>query len=233
MTAFIMAFYRRANVINGMRVAVLFSGGKDSVYATGWAMNQGFGPVLLTVRPPEYSMMFHHPNVDATELQAESMGLEQAFVETTEENWREKLISALRGLKAEGIVTGAVASTYQRSRIDSMAKELGIPSYAPLWHAGKGTREEMLKDFEIYVTAVSAEGLGPEFLGEPLEKLVRFIEARKLPIHPFLEGGEGETFVADAPFFRKRIVIKGWRKKWDGVRGVAEIEEAGLEGKSA
>jgi diphthine-ammonia ligase len=207
-----------------MKVAVLFSGGKDSVYATGWAMKQGFELALLTVRPPEYSMMFHHPNIDATKKQAEAMGLEQVFVETTEENWRDKLVEALRALDAKGIVTGAVASTYQKSRMDSIAKELGIPSYAPLWHAGEEKMAEMLRDFEIYVTAVSAEGLGPEFLGEPLEKLIR---AKKPGIHLFLEGGEGETFVANAPFFRKRIVIKSWKKTWDGVRGVAEIADMG------
>jgi len=206
-----------------MRAVILFSGGKDSVYATGWAMKQGYEVVLLTVRPPEYSMMFHHPNIHATKLQAGAMGLRQVFVQTTEDDWREKLVEALKALKAEAIVAGAVASTYQKSRIDSIAKELGIPSFAPLWHAGLEKLEEMLRDFEIYVTAVSADGLGPEFLGEPLEKLIR---AKKPGIHPYLEGGEGETFVANAPFFKKRIVIHGWKKTWDGVRGVAEIESA-------
>jgi len=208
-----------------MRVAVLFSGGKDSVYAASWAIDQGHEPVLLTVRPPEYSMMFHHPNVDFTKLQAESMGLEQVFVETTEENWREKVVETLKKLKAECIVTGAVASTYQKSRIDAIAKELGIPSFAPLWHKEE-MLPEILKTFEIYVTAVSAEGLGPEFLGEPLQKLV---DAKKPGVHPLLEGGEGETFVTDGPHFKKRIIIKKWKKSWDGVRGVAEIEDAYLE----
>ncbi len=206
-----------------MRAVVLFSGGKDSVYAAGWALKQGYEVVLLTVRPPEYSMMFHHPNIDATKLQAEAMGLEQGLIETTEEDWRDKLVAALTRLKAGAVVTGAVASTYQKSRIDAIAKELGIPSFAPLWHAGPKEMEGILRDFEVYVTAVSAEGLGPEFLGEPLRKL---IDAKKPNVHLFLEGGEGETFVANAPFFRKRITIRGWKKSWDGVRGVAEIESA-------
>jgi len=211
-----------------MRVAVLFSGGKDSVYATGWAMKQGFDIVLITVRPPEYSMMFHHPNIDATKMQAESMGLTQSFVETTEENWREKVVEALKKAKVQAVVTGAVASTYQKSRIDGIAKELGIQSLAPLWHAGEEKMKEMLDTMEIYVSGVSAEGLGPEFLGEPLRKL---IDAKKPNVHLFLEGGEGETFVANAPFFKKRILIKKWKKTWDGVRGVAEIVDAGFVAK--
>ncbi len=207
-----------------MRVAVLFSGGKDSVFATFWAIMHGFEPVLVTVRPPEYSMMFHHPNVDATRKQAEALGLEQIFVETSEDDWREKLVEVFRSLGARGIVAGAIASEYQRRRIDSIGEELGIPTYAPLWHKDKGDElmKEMLIYFEIYVTAVSAEGLGPEFLGEPLKKLM---DAKKPNIHPFLEGGEGETFVTDAPFFKKAIRIKKWKKTWDGSRGVAEIEQ--------
>ena len=156
-----------------MRVAVLFSGGKDSTMVTFWAMAQGFESVLVTVRPPEYSMMFHHPNIHMTSRQAEEMELEQVFVETTEENWREKLIEAFRKLNVQGIVAGAIESEYQRRRIDSIGEELGIPTYAPLWHKGKEIMDEMLSYLDIHVTAVSAEGLGPEFLGEPLDKLLK------------------------------------------------------------
>lgn len=211
-----------------MRVAVLFSGGKDSTYAAGWALEQGYKPILITVKPPEYSMMFHHPNIEWTKLQAEAMGLEQKFVETTEENWRVQLVQTFKKLKIEAIVSGAVASEYQKSRIDSIANELKLKSFAPLWHTGTETLQKMLDSMEIFVTAVSAEGLDERFLGQPLRKLV---EAKVKNVHPFLEGGEGETFVTNAPFFKKKIMIKEWNKKWDGVRGVAEIEDAELEKK--
>lgn len=211
-----------------MRVAVLFSGGKDSTYTTGWALEQGYKPILITVKPPEYSMMFHHPNIEWTKLQADAIGLEQIFVETTEENWREQLVKTFKRLKIEAIVSGAVASEYQKSRLDSIADELNLKKFAPLWHADISVLQKMLNSMEIFVTAVAAEGLDERFLGQPLRKLV---EAKVKNVHPFLEGGEGETFVTDAPFFKKRIKIKQWNKKWDGVRGVAEIVEAELEEK--
>lgn len=170
-------------------------------------------------------MMFHHPNIEWTKLQAQAMGLEQVFVETTEENWREQLVKTFKKLKIEGIVSGAVASEYQKSRLDKIADELNIKSFAPLWHTGTETLQKMLESMEIFVIAVSAEGLDERFLGQPLRKLV---EAKVKNVHPFLEGGEGETFVTDAPFFSKKIKIKKWNKIWDGVRGVAEIEEAEL-----
>jgi uncharacterized protein (TIGR00290 family) len=92
-----------------------------------------------------------------------------------------------------------------------------------MWHKEKELLPEVLEKYEVYVSAVSAEGLGSDLLGEPLKKLVE----RNVPgIHPMLEGGEGETFVCDAPFFKKRIVIEEWEKSWDGVRGIARIKKA-------
>jgi len=179
----------------------------------------------VTVEPEEYSMMFHHPNTRATRLQAQAMGLKHVFVKATEKDWRPRLRSAIAKLRAKAVVTGAIASEYQRWRIEAVAEELGIPHFSPLWHKEEALLREMPESMEVYITAVSAEGLGPELLGAPLSELIK----RRVPgIHPLLEGGEGETFVADAPFFKKRIVIKEWKKSWDGVRGVAEIRKAGL-----
>jgi len=203
-----------------MRLVVLFSGGKDSVFAAFWALFQGFEPVLVTAVPEEYSMMFHHPNVQLAKEQAKMMGLAHSFVRVSEDNWHEKLKAELEKIGAEGIVTGAIASEYQRWKIEKLAQDLGIPTYSPLWHKQDELYQEMLDYLEIYIAAVSADGLDEKWLGKQLKEL-----ARNPPknIHPFLEGGEGETFVADAPFFKSGIRIKNWKKTWDGVRGVAEI----------
>ncbi|MFH2106739.1 MAG: diphthine--ammonia ligase [Candidatus Micrarchaeota archaeon] len=207
-----------------MKVACLFSGGKDSCFALFWAITQGFKPVLTTVKAEEYSTMFHHPNIEATKLQAKAIGLRQIFVKTDEKKWHDDLKAAIKKEKCEGIVNGAIASEYQRRRIEKIGEELGIPTYAPLWHKEETLAKE-LENMEAYVVAVSAEGLGKELLGKPLKELM---DKKVKGIHPLLEGGEGETFVANAPFFKKRIVIKEWDIKWDGVRGVAEIKKAEL-----
>ena len=204
-----------------MQVAVLYSGGKDSNFALFWALTQGFEPLLITVKGEEYSMMFHHPNIDRTKLQARAIGIKQYFLKTNDAQWHKNLKKLLKKLKVQGIVTGAVASEYQRRRIDKLGQELHVPTYAPLWHKEDELMQELLAYFEAYVTAVSAEGLGKEWLGERFSKLAK---AKIKNIHPFLEGGEGETFVANAPFFKYGIKIKKWKKKWDGVRGEAEIK---------
>lgn len=208
------------------KVACLFSGGKDSVFAAFWAMCNGWSPILVTVSPRPYSMMFHHPNVEWTSLQAEAMGLPRADVEAGEGDELSALEGALRTLGASGIVTGAIASEYQKQRIDMIGHRLGVPTYSPLWHKEKEIAPHFLRDFEVYITAVSADGLGKELLCSKFSAL-----GNRKGIHPLLEGGEGETFVADAPFFSGRIEILGWEKEWDGVRGVARITGARLVGK--
>ncbi|MEM4195254.1 MAG: diphthine--ammonia ligase [Candidatus Anstonellales archaeon] len=202
-----------------MEVLVLFSGGKDSVFATFCALHTGWDVSLLTVLGYDESKMFHKPNLKYTKMQAEAMGLKHYFVESDDE---------LNGVKRfleknnfDGIVSGAIASEYQKQKIDMLGEELGIPTYSFLWHKEKQLLSEVLEYFETYIVSVSAEGLGKELLGKPFQML-----RTKYPIHPLLEGGEGETFVAWAPFFKKRIKIEKWRIKWDGVRGEAEIEKA-------
>ena len=57
------------------------------------------------------------------------------------------------------------------------------------------------------------------------------VENKPKHVDAFLEGGEGETFVVDAPFFNKKITIEESDIEWDGVRGVAKIKKAKLEDK--
>ncbi|MEM3422730.1 MAG: diphthine--ammonia ligase [Candidatus Bilamarchaeaceae archaeon] len=210
-----------------MRVVCLFSGGKDSTYAAQWAMKNGYEVILLNVRPEPYSMMFHHQNVKWTEMQAEALGLSYSFIEVDENNWERKIKEKIEKLKIDGIVSGAVASNYQKDRIDKIAEELSIKSYAPLWHATAEVFEEMVNTMEIYITGVAAEGMGKELLGK---RLTGDFKHPKY-VHTFFEGGEAETFVANAPLFKKRIVIDEWEIKWDGVRGSAEIKKAYFENK--
>jgi ABC transporter with metal-binding/Fe-S-binding domain ATP-binding protein len=213
-----------------MLAACLFSGGKDSVYAVGEALKQGYEVIIITMNPEPYSMMFHHPNVKWTRLQAEAIGTKQIVVDTKHEQELTDLENALANLspKPDAIFTGAVASEYQKKRIEAIGERLGVKVISPLWHADEKKLHELLDTMEIWVTAVSAEGLDERFLGQPLRKLVN---AKVKNVHPFLEGGEGETFVTDAPFFKKKIIIFGWKTNWDGVRGVAEIKDAKLGSK--
>ena len=210
-----------------MKVAVLFSGGKDSVFAAEVGRQMGWDVSLLTIIPAEHSTMFHHPNLQWCEKQAKAMGLPIIVVKAggkTEKSELEAMKQALAGMKADGVASGAIESEYQKERVDRVAQELGIRSFAPIWRTGEKLLSEQCGYLESYVVAVAAEGLGEAELGARFDSdFVARLKKLRPPVSPHLEGGEGETFVAGAPFFSKRLEIAGWKKKFSGSSGVAGI----------
>ena len=210
-----------------MKVAVLFSGGKDSVFAAFACEQSGFEVSLLTIEPAEYSTMFHHPNIQWCSAQAAAMGMHFTMVEAdgeAEEDELSAIKEALRDMRVDAVATGAIESEYQKQRIDKIAHELSIRSFSPIWRTGDSLLSEQCAYLDTYVVAVSAEGLGKDDLGARFdEKFVSRLKKMKPPVSAHLEGGEGETFVSNAPFFCKELKIKEMEKEWDGARGVARI----------
>ncbi len=206
-----------------MRVAVLFSGGKDSTYALHWARLQGFDVCcLLTLYPrSEESWMFHYPGLEAVAYQARLLGLplyRHAIRSVGEEEVRELSMFIGRVLEEsggfDGIVAGALLSDYQRMRIAVVAEEHGLLTYTPLWRIDqeKYMRELVEEGFVVMITSVSAYGLPKSLVGkiideEVLEEILRL--ARKYGLNPAFEGGEAETLVLDAPLFRGRLSVEG------------------------
>ncbi len=219
-----------------MRLASLFSGGKDSTYASFLASREGELVYLVTVKPRrEDSWMFHTVNLHLVPLLAEAQGLELVTVESSGEKEKEleDLKQALGALDIDGIVSGAIASSYQKERVDAICDELGLAHVSPLW--GKSSPELLDKvieaGMEIVVTAVAAMGLDERWLGRVLDRDAAG-ELKELSLRYGFdvcgEGGEMETLVVDAPWFGKRLEIVEARKAWDGVRGSYVVEEARL-----
>jgi ABC transporter with metal-binding/Fe-S-binding domain ATP-binding protein len=222
-----------------MTNACLFSGGKDSTLALHEAVRLGIGiDLLITMRSANReSYMFHYPNVGMTGLQAEALEIPHVFVETAGEKEREldDLERALSENDVRLLVTGATSSRYQADRINAIAKRLGIEHVAPLWHV-EPERElrEISDSFDAIITSVSAEGLGTELLGKRLDAGMaeRLREAsRKYGINMLFEGGEAETFVLDAPLFKKRIEVREAHVEKAGIGGVYVIDRAELRSK--
>ena len=209
-----------------MKAAVLFSGGKDSTLALYEVLKKGWEVKYLVTIEPESreSYMFHHPNVGFTKMQAESMGIPIMTGKTP--GLKEKELSDLeRVLKKiknniECLVSGAIASNYQKSRVDMICKKLGLESVAPLWQMDP---EELWKSaiergFEIIITAVACDGLEKDWLGKKIdeknfEKLKSL--SKKYRFHLGGEGGEFETFVLNGPIFKKPLKIVKSRTEWD------------------
>jgi len=225
-----------------MRVAVLATGGKDSTLALYRALEQGHETAyLVTIIPRRRdSWMFHSLNLHLMDFFAEAIGfpLVKAVTSGRKEEEVKDLERLLAGLDVEGIVSGAVASTYQKSRIEQICERLGLRSITPLWNEPPiSLLNEILRlKFEVLIVGVFAQGFDQKWLGRKLDKtaikdLAKLNE--KYGISILGEGGEYETLVLDASFFKKKIEVLETRKIWQGDHGYLTVTKAELKTKQA
>lgn len=204
-----------------MKLGVLFSGGKDSTYAAYLAdrYSHKIAVLISIISQNPDSYMFHTPAISKVEKQAEVMEIPLISTETKGEKEKEledleKAINrAKKEYNIEGIVTGAVESVYQASRVQKICKKLGLYCFNPLWQKDQ---IELLRDllkanFKTIITGVSAYPLDEKWLERPLNK--KFIEDIKIlnekyKLNPSGEGGEYETFVLNCPLYSKPLRIK-------------------------
>jgi ABC transporter with metal-binding/Fe-S-binding domain ATP-binding protein len=221
-----------------MKLAALISGGKDSLYAAYLAKQQGhkIKYIISIVSENPESYMYHVPNAALVKRQAELMGV--PIIQKNTKGVKEKeltdLVKALKKIKNEidGVVTGAVASVYQKSRVDKICEVLKLKSVAPLW--GKEPEkvvEGLINDnFDVIITAVAAPPLDENWLGRKLNKnalneLLNLNKLYKISVNG--EGGEYESFVTDCPMFKEKIIVEESENHWDKKTssGVLEIKK--------
>lgn len=220
-----------------MRLAALVSGGKDSVLALHCAQASGWDVThLVTVQSEaDDSYMFHVPNTDLAPLLAEALGAKLVVVRTRGEKEAElaDLEGALGALPVEGFTSGALASEYQRTRLEGIGHRLGLKSFTPLWH--KPPREVLATiahpAWDVRIAAVAAEGLGETWLGRRFDSgmLAELDELHaRVGLHVGGEGGEYESLVLDAPCYHKRIEVVRATPVWRRDGGTWRVDEARL-----
>lgn len=227
---------------NHMKVGVLFSGGKDSVYSAYLAKKEGheLACLITMVSKNIESYMFHTPSIKKTEIQAKAMELPLVFygTEGIKEKELEDLKDAVKLAKEkygiEGIVTGAIKSVYQSSRIQKICDELGLKCLNPLWEKDEFEfLEELIENnFEVLIIGIFAYPLDESWLGRRIDgafiKDVKKLH-EKYKVHPAGEGGEIETFVLNCPLFKKRIEVKKSEKIMTGENsGFLNLDEVCL-----
>jgi len=203
-----------------MKVGILFSGGKDSTLATYLAKKNNYDvSCLITILSEnKESYMFHTPSISKTKKQAKTMEIPIIIQETKGEKESElkELEKAIRKAKKdfgiEGIVTGAVESVYQASRVQKICDKVGLECFNPLWQKPQfEILEDLLKDkFKVILTGVFAYPFTKKWLGRKIDKdFIKEIKNlnTKYKISPAGEGGEFETFVLDCPLFKKPLEI--------------------------
>ncbi len=212
-----------------MKLASLFSGGKDSVYSSYIVKKQGDEIVCLITLLSENkeSYMFHTPSIKKTKDQAKAMNIPLLIHKTKgvkEEELKDlenAIKNAIKKYKIEGIVTGAIQSVYQASRIQKICDKLKIICINPLWQKDEiEYLNELLKNnFKVIIIGVFAYPLNQSWLGRLIDE--KFIEEvktlnKKYNIHPAGEGGEFETFVLNCPLFKSELKIKSYKDFKEG-----------------
>ena len=203
-----------------MRIASLFSGGKDSVFALYKAIKQGhdISCIVIIKSKKDDSYMFHIPNIDFAKKHAEMMDIPVVFIESCgiKEKELDDLKKAIKIAKekynVEGIISGALASNYQAERVKKLCDDLNLKSINPLWGIDQ---EKYLKNlikekFKVIITGIAADGLNKSWLGRIIDNdcikdLKNIYEKNKINVAA--EGGEYETFVLDCPLFKKSIKV--------------------------
>ena len=225
-----------------MKLAALFSGGKDSTYAIYLAQKQGHEiKCLLTIHPKsDESHLLHHPNLKWISLQSQSMSIPQVEAVSSSDDTgiqleliEKLLVKAKNDFQIEGMVHGGIKSEFQKNNFESICKKLNLTTVSPLWNMDpkKYMNSLISEKFEFIVTSVSSGGLDNSWLGkkignDDLENLEKLSD--KFEFNLNFEGGEAETFVTNCPLFLHPIEIIKENKKWDGYRGRFEIVDARL-----
>jgi ABC transporter with metal-binding/Fe-S-binding domain ATP-binding protein len=184
--------------------------------------------------------MFHYPNVEWAKLQAEAIGLpivvwESEGKKEDELSDLEMCLSTLkRSVKIDGVVSGAVASEYQKTRVERICQDLDLASFSPLWRKNPEflIGQEVDFGFEIIISACMARGFTIEWLGRKIDlKCVDELKEinRKYGVHMAFEGGEAETFVTDGPIFKRKIVVRSSENMWKNDSGYLRIIDAKLQ----
>ncbi|HLC63541.1 MAG TPA: diphthine--ammonia ligase [Candidatus Nanoarchaeia archaeon] len=200
------------------KVAVLYSGGKDSNYAVQFCKEKGWEiQYLLSVKPNRKDCyLFHYAAVEHTPLQAQALGLKHVLVDckiadpVKEAGIVKKVVEKN---KVDAVVLGGTGlQVTQLQSIQRALLPLGIEVFAS--HAGEEHGElfeDMLdKGYKIMIAQFASDGLS-KWLGKIVDK-DNFGELRKDSIrygfHLGFEGGYADTFVLDMPLFKKKVELK-------------------------
>ena len=224
-----------------MRLASLYSGGKDSTFSLYLMEQSGHDmPYLVNIVPEDAaSWIFHTPNLSVVPLMAESMGKELVTARSsgTEEGDMEGLRNALDGLDVEGVVSGAIWSDYQWDRMNIVCGDLGLKLMAPLWRKDQDMLMDQFIDSGIrsMIVGCYAEGLGEEWLGRIIDRqAVEELKAirTRTGISIMGEGGEYESLTIDSPMHSRPLEIVSSEKDWSRQGGTMRVTSARLSERS-
>ena len=149
---------------------------KDSTMALKYALEQGWKvEALISVKPKSTdSFLYQYATVEWSKLSAEALDIPLIYIKSEKIGPKEEadeLEGGFKTLNVDAIIVGGVG--LQKTQIREwkrVAEKFGIKLIVPYQNL---TSEELLHEeikagFDIRITSVASDGLGPEWLGERL-----------------------------------------------------------------
>jgi diphthine-ammonia ligase len=228
--------------MNLLRLAALYSGGKDSTFSIFKIRELGHEVVCLIAMNPsaEDSLLFHYPNIGLTHYLAEAMQIPLTIFAVNKESkegefqaLEQAIIRVKSDYDIQGLVHGAISSRFQNELFRRICSDNQLVMLTPLWNAVplQYMYGLLSEKFDIKIVSVSAMGLGKDWLGKSLDTNSLSLLESLSKKHGFdlaFEGGDAETLVVNCPLFTKKLDIKKAVVHWDGQRGIFEILEVTL-----
>ncbi|MGB9694063.1 MAG: diphthine--ammonia ligase [Fervidobacterium sp.] len=204
-----------------MKVAVSWSGGKESGLAYYKAMNEGHEVSLIVTFLWE-TPMFHH-SLRLIKLQSEAMKTPHTKVKVKQpyfEGYRKAVSNLREKYKIEGIVTGDISITdsYHGDWMQNVCEGLTVELIRPLWNLNRCyiLKELVSKGFKAMFTCVKKPWFNDYWLGRVLDDTtiqeLKELE-EKFGMDPCGEFGEYHTMLIDAPMFKEVIEISKFEKE--------------------
>ena len=209
-----------------MKVAIMYSGGKDSTYALWHAIKEKWDiKALISVKPKDTeAYLYHYATVEHTPLIAKAVGIPHILLNCNVNGPKEEasiLEPVFSKLDIDAVLLGGVGLQKTQIReIGLTAERFGIRAIVP--HRGMDHlelfKEIINSGFDVRITQVASYGLGPEWLGRKIniDALTELkILSEQYGFHIGFEGGYADTFVCDAPFYSRKIEFGETKKVWD------------------
>ncbi len=204
-----------------MKVAIMYSGGKDSTFALDFAKENGWDiRYLLSIKPTRTDcFLFHYATVEHTVHLAKMLGIKHilASCDVADPMLEAEIVKkiVLKEEKVDAVVLGGIG--LQETQIRSIQKAL-MPSGIEVFAAHSGEdhvavmKQMIAKGYKFMITQVAADGLNETWLGrvlasnEDVDALVAC--ADKYGFHAGGEGGHYDTCTIDGPVFSHALDVR-------------------------
>lgn len=219
--------------MNGEKIVVSFSGGKDSMLSLYRMMKKGYEVIgLLVTFNDEKDSCFHKIPREILREVSKKLEIPMIEVECKESSYEEEFEKALIKAKEKGAeicVFGDIDIEQHKKWCLDRCKAAGIKGDFPLWQENREalTNEFIEYGFKAVIKKVNLNFLGEEFLGEELVKEV-VSKIKNLGCDPSGENGEYHTLVFDGPIFKEEVKFNKVSKEIVGDFGYLTIEKCKL-----